>query len=99
MSKKSEPKAYKKDEFVALVGEKSGLSKADSAKALDAVLASLETVLSNGDSVSFVGYGSFSVGHRAARDGRNPQTGAKIKIKASKTVKFSASKKLKDAVK
>ena len=99
MSKKSEPKAYKKDEFVALVGEKSGLSKAGSAKALDAVLASLETVLSNGNSVSFVGYGSFSVGHRAARDSRNPQTGAKIKIKASKAVKFSAGKKLKDAVK
>ncbi|WP_192485138.1 MULTISPECIES: HU family DNA-binding protein [Cysteiniphilum] len=98
MSKKSEPKAYKKDEFVSLVADSSGLNKTDSAKALDAVLASLEKVLANGDSVNFVGYGSFSIGHRAARDGRNPQTGEKIKIKASKTVKFSAGKKLKDAV-
>ena len=98
MSKKAEPKAYKKDEFVSLVADSSGLNKTDSAKALDAVLASLEKVLANGDSVNFVGYGSFSIGHRAARDGRNPQTGEKIKIKASKTVKFSAGKKLKDAV-
>ncbi|WP_440994159.1 HU family DNA-binding protein [Cysteiniphilum litorale] len=98
MSKKAESKSYKKDEFVALVSEKSGLNKTDSAKALDAVWQSLEDVLAKGDSVSFVGYGSFSVSQRAAREGRNPKTGEKMKIKASNAIKFSSGKKLKDAV-
>ena len=98
MSKKSESKAYKKDDFVSLVSEKSGFNKTDSVKALDAVLQSLEHVLADGDSVNFVGYGSFSVSQRAAREGRNPKTGEKMKIKASKAVKFSSGKKLKSAV-
>ncbi|MBK2124053.1 HU family DNA-binding protein [Fangia hongkongensis] len=98
MAKKSQVKSYSKDEFLNLVKEKSGLTKADATKALNAVFDSLEEVLAKGDRVSFVGYGSFEVGHRAARDGRNPQTGQKIKIKASNVVKFSPGKVLKEAV-
>ncbi|WP_119343100.1 HU family DNA-binding protein [Facilibium subflavum] len=91
-------KSYSKDEFLTLVKEKSGLTKADSARALNAIFDSLEDILSKGNKVSFVGYGSFSVGHRAAREGHNPQTGQKIKIKASNVVKFSPGKVLKEAV-
>ena len=98
MAKKKEPKSYKKDEFVSLVAKKSGLTKADSDKALNAVLESLTEVLKAGDAMSFIGFGKFSVGERAARDGRNPQTGKTIKIKASKVAKFSAGQGLKDAV-
>ena len=97
MAKKSTPKVYKKDEFIALVSKHSGLTKVDSGKALDAVFKSLEDVLKKDDAVNFIGYGSFGVSHRKAREGRNPQTGEKMKIKASKVVKFSAGKKLKDA--
>ena len=85
MAKKKEPKSYKKDEFVSLVAKKSGLTKADSDKALNAVLESLTEVLKAGDAMSFIGFGKFSVGERAARDGRNPQTGKTIKIEASKS--------------
>jgi len=98
MAKKKEPKSYKKDEFVDLVAKKTGATKADSNKALNAVLESLTEVLKAGDAVSFVGFGKFSVGDRAARDGRNPSTGKKIKIKASKVAKFTAGQGLKDAV-
>ena len=97
MAKKSTPKVYKKDEFIVLVSKHSGLTKVDSGKALDAVFKSLEDVLKKDDAVNFIGYGSFGVSHRKAREGRNPQTGEKMKIKASKVVKFSAGKKLKDA--
>ena len=98
MAKKKEPKNYKKDEFVSLVAKKSGLTKADSDKALDAVLESLTELLKAGDAMSFIGFGKFSVGDRAARTGRNPATGKEIKIAASKAAKFTAGKALKDAV-
>lgn len=95
---KKEKKIYNKKEFIALVSESSGLNKLDTGKALDGIFQSLEKILADGDSVSFIGYGSFSVADRAAREGRNPKTGEKMKIKASKAVRFSVGKKLKDAV-
>jgi DNA-binding protein HU-beta len=93
-----EKKAYNKKEFITLISESSGLNKADTGKALDSIFQSLEKILANGDSVGFVGYGSFSVADRAEREGRNPKTGEKMTIKASKAVRFSVGKKLKDAV-
>ena len=97
-AKKKEVKNHTKAEFVDLVAKKTGATKADSNKALDAVLESLTEVLKGGDAVSFIGFGKFSVGDRAARAGRNPATGKEIKIAASKAAKFSAGKALKDAV-
>ena len=93
-----EKKVYNKKEFITLVSESSGLNKVDTGKALDSIFQSLEKILTHGDSVGFVGYGSFSVADRAAREGRNPKTGEKMTIKASKAVRFSVGKKLKDAV-
>ncbi|MBU3668160.1 MAG: HU family DNA-binding protein, partial [Rhodocyclaceae bacterium] len=74
------------------------LSKAAAQAALDATIAAVVKAVTKGDSVSLVGFGSFSSGKRAARTGRNPQTGETIKIAAAKTVKFSAGKAFKDAV-
>ncbi|HEY5020391.1 MAG TPA: HU family DNA-binding protein, partial [Steroidobacteraceae bacterium] len=68
------------------------------ARALDATVDTIKKALKKGDSVSLVGFGTFKVGKRAARNGRNPRTGATIKIKAAKVPKFSAGKGLKDAV-
>lgn len=85
----------------ALVNEIAGrtnLSKADSASALGAVIDAISDSLSNGDSVSLLGFGSFSVSRRSARTGRNPQTGASIEIPARNLVKFSAGKALKESV-
>ncbi|HAC33077.1 MAG TPA: DNA-binding protein HU [Gammaproteobacteria bacterium] len=87
-----------KSELIDLIAEDAGLSKADAAKALDAGLNGITSALSKNDSVTLVGFGTFSVGERSARTGRNPQTGATIQIKASKTPKFKAGKALKDAV-
>ncbi len=74
------------------------MTKADAARALDATLASVSEALEQGDTVTLVGFGSFYVGDRAARTGRNPRTGKNIKIKAAKVPKFRAGKGLKDAV-
>jgi nucleoid DNA-binding protein len=74
-------------------------TKAEAGKALDAVLAAIKKSLKKGESVTLVGFGTFSVTKRAARKGRNPQTGAPIKIAAKKVPKFTAGKALKDAVK
>ena len=87
-----------KSELIDLIAEDAGLSKADAAKALDAGLNGITSALSKNDSVTLVGFGTFSVGERSARTGRNPQTGATIQIKDSKTPKFKAGKALKDAV-
>ncbi|MGE8522754.1 MAG: HU family DNA-binding protein, partial [Acinetobacter pseudolwoffii] len=75
-----------------------GLSKADAGKALDATIASVTEALKAGDTVTLVGFGTFGVKERAARTGRNPQTGATLEIKASKVPSFKAGKGLKDAV-
>jgi DNA-binding protein HU-beta len=87
-----------KNDLVAVVAENSELSKADSTKAVDAVFDAITTTLKSGDEVRLVGFGTFSVAQRAASEGRNPRTGEKIKIPASKQPKFKAGKGLKDAV-
>lgn len=74
------------------------MSKAAAARALDATVEAIKKALKKGDTVSLVGFGTFKVGKRAARTGRNPRTGAAIKIKAAKVPKFTAGKGLKDAV-
>ena len=87
-----------KADLVNAMAEKAGLSKTDAEKALKAFTERVTNALKAGDKVSLVGFGTFSVGQRAARTGKNPQTGAKIKIPAAKTPKFKAGKALKDAV-
>ncbi len=87
-----------KSELIDAISDGAELSKADSARALDALIASIIKALKKGDTVSLVGFGSFTVRKRAARQGRNPQTGATIKIKASKSPAFKAGKAFKDAV-
>ncbi len=84
-----------KAEFVAEVAGKTGLTKAAAAEAMDAFVTTVTEVLKAGDKITFPGFGSFSVSERAARVGRNPQTGAELKIAASKSGKFSAGKDLK----
>jgi DNA-binding protein HU-beta len=88
-----------KNEFVDQVADKSGLGKGEAGKAVDAVLESLQEVLSRGGEVNFTGFGKFSVADRSARQGVNPQTGEKIQIAASKVPRFSAGSALKSAVK
>ena len=87
-----------KNDLVAAVASASGLSKTDAAGAVDAVFSSVTSALKGGDEVRLVGFGTFSVANRAASEGRNPRTGEKIQIPASKQPKFKAGKGLKDAV-
>ena len=87
-----------KSELINAIAEESGLTKADAGRALDATLSSISTALKGGDSISLIGFGTFSVKARSARTGRNPQTGAAILIKASKIPSFKAGKTLKDSV-
>lgn len=88
-----------KAELISAVAEKSGLTKKDATAVLTAIIDTVETSLKNGDSVQIMGFGTFEVRNRAARKGRNPQTGEEIEIKASKTPAFKPGKQLKDAVK
>ncbi len=87
-----------KSELVSVIAEESGLTKVDSAKALDATVAAITNAMSSGDSVAIIGFGAFKVGDRAARTGRNPQTGKEMQIPAAKVPKFTAGKALKEAV-
>ena len=87
-----------KSELVDAIADSADLSKASAGRALDAAIAAVTKALKKGDTVSLVGFGTFSVKKRAARTGRNPQTGAVIKIKAAKVPSFKAGKGLKDAV-
>jgi len=87
-----------KGEFVAAIADSAELSKADAGRALDAFVAVVKKVLKKGDTVSLIGFGTFSVRKRAARVGRNPRTGENIKIKASKSPTFKSGKALKDGV-
>ena len=87
-----------KSDLVDAIAKSADLSKANAARALDATVDTIKKALKKGDTVSLVGFGTFKVGKRAARNGRNPRTGATIKIKAAKVPKFSAGKGLKDAV-
>lgn len=88
-----------KAELIDAIASKSGLSKADSKKALDAFVGATTDALKVGGRVALVGFGSFSVAGREARKGRNPQTGKEITIKAKKVVKFKAGADLAAAVK
>ena len=87
-----------KSELIDAVASAADLSKADAGRAIDATVAAITDALSNGDSLSLVGFGTFSVSERAARTGRNPRTGETIQIAAAKLPKFKAGKALKDAV-
>ena len=87
-----------KNDLIADVAKKAGLSKTDAAKAVDAFVAAVTGALKKNDEVRLVGFGTFAVTKRAASEGRNPRTVAKIKIAASKQPKFRAGKGLKDAV-
>jgi DNA-binding protein HU-beta len=83
-----------KGELITAIAENSGLTKAASTKALDAIIKAITASLKKGNRVGLVGFGSFSVAKRAARNGRNPQTGKEIKIAAKKVVKFKAGSEL-----
>ncbi len=87
-----------KNDLIAKVASVAGLSKADASRAVDGVFDSITASLASGDEVRLVGFGTFSVAHRAASQGRNPRTGERIQIAASKQPKFKAGKGLKDAV-
>ena len=87
-----------KTELVEAMAKQAGLSKKDTEKALKAFTDTVAKTLKKGDKVQLVGFGTFEVSKRAARTGRNPQTGAEMKIKASKAPKFKAGKALKDAI-
>ncbi len=87
-----------KNDLVAAVAASTGLSKTDSANAVDGMLDSIAGALKNGGEVRLVGFGTFSVAHRKASEGRNPRTGERIQIPASNQPKFKAGKALKEAV-
>ncbi|MES9870362.1 MAG: HU family DNA-binding protein [Sedimenticola sp.] len=87
-----------KTELIDAMADAADISKAAAGRALDGMVEAITDALKNGDQVSIVGFGSFSVRERAARTGRNPQTGATIQIAASKNPAFKAGKALKDAV-
>jgi DNA-binding protein HU-beta len=87
-----------KNELVAAVAEKAGLSKTDASSAVDAVFETIQGELKNGGDIRLVGFGNFSVSRREASKGRNPSTGAEVDIPARNVPKFTAGKGLKDAV-
>lgn len=87
-----------KAELIASVAEKSELTKKDAEKAVSAVLATIEEALANGDKVQLVGFGTFEIRERAARKGRNPQTGEEINIAAARVPVFKAGKALRETV-
>ena len=87
-----------KEDLVKLVSEKTGITKKAAEQAQKTVIEGLSSALEKGDSISLVGFGSFKVVERAALEGRNPSTGEKMQIPASKVVKFTPSKSLKERV-
>lgn len=88
----------KKVELVEAVAGATGLTKADATRAIDATFATITNALKDGDKVPLVGFGTFAVSKRAARDGRNPQTGETVHIAARNAVTFKAGSALKEAV-
>lgn len=87
-----------KEDIIEAIVKKTAMSKKDAAEALSTVIEEITKTLSKGGDVTLTGFGTFKVGKRAAREGRNPKTGEKINIPAMKTPKFKAGKGLKDAV-
>jgi nucleoid DNA-binding protein len=88
----------KKADLINSIAQRSSLTKKDSAAALEATLTAITCALSNGEPVTLVGFGTFAVSERAAREGINPQTKAAIKIEAAKVPKFRPGKALRDAI-
>ena len=88
-----------KADFITAASQKAGLTKKDMSAALEATLETITETLSNGDTVAFIGFGTFSTSKRAAREGVNPSTGAKIQIAQTTVAKFKVGAKLKEAVK
>ena len=88
----------KKVELIEAVAAKAGITKADAGRAVDATIATITEALVKGDKVPLVGFGTFAVSERAARTGRNPQTGETVEIAARRAVTFKAGAALKDAV-
>ena len=88
-----------KSELIEVAASEADISKAAAGRALDAILEAVVKAVAKGDSVTLVGFGTFSVSKRKARKGRNPKTGEAIKIAAAKVPKFTAGKGLKDAIK
>jgi DNA-binding protein HU-beta len=91
-------KFVNKTELIEHIARQADISKAAASRALEAMIGGVKSSLKKNNAVSLVGFGTFSVGRRAARSGRNPRTGAAIKIKAAKVPKFRAGKALKDAL-
>ena len=87
-----------KSELIEKISEESDISKASASRALDSALQAITDALAGGDQVTLVGFGTFSVSERSAREGRNPRTGEPLQIAAAKIPKFKAGKALKDAV-
>ena len=87
-----------KSELIEHIAKQADISKAAAGRALEAIVGGIRISLKKGNEVTLVGFGTFMVGKRAARTGRNPRTGASIKIKAAKVPKFRPGKALKDAV-
>ena len=88
-----------KTQLIEAMAQESGLAKADAKKALDALTATIGQTLKKGENIALIGFGTFSVNEKPAREGRNPQTGAKMKIAAKKVVKFKAGSELSELVK
>lgn len=88
-----------KAELVGKIASESGITKSQAEKAVDGFVSAVSGALAGGDKITLVGFGTFSVGTRSQREGRNPRTGAKIKIPASKVVKFKPGKNLSEKVK
>ena len=87
-----------KSELIDQIAKAAGVSKAAAGRSLDATTAAITKAMKKGDPVTLIGFGTFYVGQRAARNGRNPRTGSTIKINAANSPKFRAGKALKDAV-
>ena len=85
-------------ELIAAVAERAGLTKTDAGKAVEVLVGTITDTLKQGDEIRISGFGTFGVSERGERQGRNPQTGAPIKIAASKAAKFTAGKGVKDAL-
>jgi len=88
-----------KADLVGKIASEAGISKAQAEKAVDGFVSAVSDALAAGDKITLVGFGTFSVGERAQREGRNPRTGEKLTIPASKTVKFKAGKTLSEKIK
>ena len=88
-----------KAELVAKIASEAGITKSQAEKVIDGFVSAVSAALSGGDKISLAGFGTFSVGSRSQREGRNPRTGEKIKIPASKAVKFKAGKTLSEKIK